>query len=175
MRRSVVVAVVAVLVSLVAPPVPAVTRGAGWTVAFDGEVTGNVVTAGNAVTRGPPAPDAAACRDAETGVANGVLNNDYPMVWSDTDDDPRTETSSSALLDVPAGARIAHATLAWAGVLRDGSTGLCGRTATWSSGSPRSVTFAVAGRNGPRRSPRRRSRRGPFRAVRTAGTARGWT
>ncbi|MDQ3786172.1 MAG: hypothetical protein M3422_02880 [Actinomycetota bacterium] len=130
-----------------APPVPATTRGAEWTVAFDGEVAGNVVTAGNAVTRCPPGADALACREAESGVANGVLNNDYPMVWSDTDDDPRTETSSSALLDVPAGARIVHATLSWAGVLRDGSTGLCGRTATWSSGSPRSATIAVAGQD----------------------------
>ncbi|MFC4857161.1 hypothetical protein [Actinophytocola glycyrrhizae] len=147
-RRSLVVLVVAVLVALVAPPVPAVPHAPEWTVAFDGEVTGDVAVAGNAVTRCPPGPGALACRDAETGAANGALNNDHSMVWTDTDDDPRTVTSSSARVDVPAGARIVHATLSWGGVLRAGSTGLCGRTATWPPGTPAAVRVAVGGREG---------------------------
>jgi hypothetical protein len=67
------------------------------------------------------------------------------MVWTDTDTDPRTVTSSSAALDIPADARVVHATLAWSGTLRAGSTGLCGRTGVWPPGSPRVVRLAVGG------------------------------
>jgi hypothetical protein len=137
----------AMLVAVVAPPAPAASYDPEWTVAFDGVVTGDVTIAGNAVTRCPPGPDAQACRDAEVGAAPGALNNDHAMVWADTDDDPDTVTSSSARLEVPAGARIVHATLSWGGVLRAGSTGLCGRTATWAPGSPELVTVAVGGRD----------------------------
>ncbi len=146
MRRPVAVLVVAVLIALLAPPVPSASHGLEWTPAFDEVVTGDVAVAGNTVTRCPPDPEARACREAETGAATGALNNNHSMVWADGDDDPRTVTSSSARLDLPAGARIVHATLSWSGVLRDGSAGLCGATGTWPQGSPEKVTLAVGGR-----------------------------
>jgi hypothetical protein len=137
----VVVFVVVVLVALIAPPVPAAPPAPVWTVAFDDEVAGDLAVVGNTVTGCPPA--GAACRAAEAGAANGALNNAFSMVWTDTDDDPRTVTSSSATLDIPAGARVVHATLSWAGTLHAGSTGLCGRTGTWPPGSPREIRLAV--------------------------------
>lgn len=140
MRVSLVLVVVA-LVSLVAPPVPAVTAAPGWTVAFDAEVAGDLAVVGNTVTRCPA--EASACRAAELGAANGALNNDTAMALADSDDDPDTVTSSSGVLDLPPGARILHATLSWAGTLRAGSTGLCGRTGQWPPGSPDTVTLAV--------------------------------
>jgi hypothetical protein len=138
-----VVFAVVVLVALVAPPVPAAPSDPAWTIAYDEEVSGDLVVAGNSVTRCPP--DADVCRAAEQGTANGALNNDYAMVWTDTDDDSGTVTSSSARLAVPAGARIVHATLSWSGTLQDGSSGQCGRSGQWPAGSPGRVVLAVGG------------------------------
>ena len=131
---------VAVLVTLMAPPLPAAPAVAEWTVEFDDDVPGDLVVVGNTVTTCPVA--ATACRSAED-TGSGALNNDHSMVWVDTDDDPRTVTSSSAWLNIPAGARIVHATLSWAGTLPDGS-GPCAHTGTWPPGSPESVVVSVA-------------------------------
>lgn len=145
MRRSIGVFAVAVVLTLVTPPVPAAPAVPEWTVAFDGDVPGDLAVVGNTVTRCPAA--ATACRAAED-TGSGGLNNDHPMVWADIDDDPRTVTSSSATLDIPARARIVHATLTWAGTLPDGS-GPCARTGTWPPGSPESVVLSVAGTAAP--------------------------
>ncbi|MBB4912271.1 hypothetical protein [Actinophytocola algeriensis] len=149
MRRPIGVLAVAALLTLVAPPIPAAPEAPEWTVAFDDDVPGDLVLVGNTVTACPAA--ATACRAAED-TGSGALNNDHPMVWVDTDDDPRTVTSSSAALDIPAGARIVHATLSWAGTLPDGS-GPCARTGTWPPGSPASVVLSVAGAAAPLSAP----------------------
>lgn len=107
---------------------------------FDREVYGDFSTIGNTVTACPPGERARACRESEQGRADvgeeSALNNGNAMVWTDVDADPDTYDSSSARLSIPAGARIAFAKLTWAGDLRAGSTGVCGRSARWPSGSP---------------------------------------
>lgn len=108
---------------------------------YDRTVYGDFAVVGNTVTTCPREPGhypAELCRDAQNRVGSGpsAQNNAYPMAWEDVDADPATYNSSSARLDIPAGARVAYARLTWAG-----DTGLpasvpCGRGPVRPPGKP---------------------------------------
>ncbi|WP_143266190.1 hypothetical protein [Amycolatopsis sp. KNN50.9b] len=139
--------VVALLLWVTLPPVAHAAPAAPWAVVFDQQVAGDFVTVGNTVTVCPPDAGAVLCRVAEGGVAVGPpgQNDRYRMVWADVDGRPETYNSSTARVPLPAGARVRHAELTWAGVLGDGA-GPCAR-GTRPPGSPQTqpVTLAAAG------------------------------
>ncbi|CCH32250.1 hypothetical protein ABZ816_34190 [Actinosynnema sp. NPDC047251] len=132
---------------------------------FDQTVYGDVTVIGNAVLGCPPDDDthdpqfpARLCREAQSRRGSGVSaqNNGHWMTWTDVDGDPATYNSSTATLDVPAGASVAYAKLGWAGATARSSTAPCGRRGERPPGEPalQAPVLAVGGKTtalGPRR------------------------
>lgn len=96
-----------------------------WHTQFDEAVYGDVAVVGNAVLTCPTPEQAGpdpkylpqSCVDGLNRKGHGpsAQNNGHRMMWADVDDDPQTFNSSSARLDIQAGAAIAYAKLGWAG------------------------------------------------------------
>ncbi|CCH31978.1 hypothetical protein ABZ816_26910 [Actinosynnema sp. NPDC047251] len=123
---------------------------------FDRTVHGDVAVIGNAVLGCPPDDDrheaqfpARLCREAQTRRGTGVSaqNNGHWMTWTDEDDDPATYNSSTASLEVPAGASVAYAKLGWAGTTGASPTAPCGRGGEQPPGTAagQAPVLAVAG------------------------------
>lgn len=134
---------VALIVSLIAPPLPLLASPDTWKPEYDRTLHGDFVTVGNTVTGCPPS--ASHCRAAESGdVSHGDgLNNDHSMRWVDVDDNPATYNSSTATAPVPDGGTAVHASLTWAGNLRAGSAGSCGKSARWPVGTPQEQAVSL--------------------------------
>ncbi|ALG11567.1 hypothetical protein AOZ06_36060 [Kibdelosporangium phytohabitans] len=123
---------------------PATPSSAGQPVApvnFDQTVYGDFAVIGNTVTTCPREPGqypVRLCIDAQNRVGTGpsAQNNGYPMAWADVDADPGTFNSSSARLNIPAGARVAYAKLTWAGDTGSPKDIPCGRGPIRPPGSP---------------------------------------
>ncbi|MFD9698868.1 hypothetical protein [Lentzea sp. NPDC059081] len=123
MRIPILIAVV-LLVPLLTPG-PPVEAAQVWRTQFDEAVYGDVVVVGNAVLTCPTPEQAGpqpkyppqSCVDAldRRGRGPSAQNNAHRMSWTDVDADPATFNSSSARLELPAGATVAYAKLGWAG------------------------------------------------------------
>ncbi|MGW6933495.1 hypothetical protein ACWGE0_25795 [Lentzea sp. NPDC054927] len=123
MRVPILIAVV-LLVPLLAPG-PPVAAAEVWHTQFDEAVYGDVMVVGNAVLTCPTPEQAGpdpkypqkSCVDAQNRQGHGpsAQNNAHRMSYADVDDNPATFNSSSAQLQIPAGAAIAYAKLGWAG------------------------------------------------------------
>ena len=100
---------------------------------------GNITIAGNTLMTCP-----SHCA-AENGVGSGAALNDnnYQMVRVDTDGDPATIDSSSATLDVPAGA-----TVLWAGLYWGADTSAAGTGTAADATRKGAVKLAVPGGSG---------------------------
>lgn len=90
---------------------------------FTANTNGDVLVIGNT---GMTCAAGAACTNAQNGsgtIGNDVTlnNNNYTMVYVDTDGDPSTFESSSATLSMPAGSTILWAGLYWGGEYGDDS------------------------------------------------------
>jgi hypothetical protein len=96
---------------------PVVVRGSrgvqrsGMSAVFAARGPLRVTEVGNALQTCPVA--VASCAAALKNSGSLVANNDYTMVWNDTDADPSTTASSAAQLTVPAGASVVWAGLYW--------------------------------------------------------------
>lgn len=123
MRVPILIAV-ALLVPLLTPG-PPVAAAEVWRTQFNEAVYGDVTVVGNTVLTCPTPEQAGpdpkyspqSCVDSlnRKGHRPSALNNGHRMTWTDVDDDPATFNSSSARLDLPAGATVAFAKLGWAG------------------------------------------------------------
>lgn len=111
------VAVVAVLLAAttlsVRPAEAAITTP--FTTRFDVNTNGSVLIRGNSnLTCTPPPPSA--CGNARNGIGSGAAlnNNNYTMVYTDTDGDlVGTFNDSTSTLDMPAGSTVLFAGLYW--------------------------------------------------------------
>ena len=106
-----------VLTALAAGPAqadPFAQRAGAWT------IHGDIALAGNSVLSCPSgAQGCAAARDG----SGRVNDNDWQMADVDIDGDPATFDSSSATLDLPAGAAVRYAGLYWGGESTSASRG----------------------------------------------------
>jgi hypothetical protein len=87
----------------------------GLTAEFAARGTLRITAVGNALQTCPvDVSSCAAALKSSTGDPKSmVANNDYSMVWNDTDTDPSTTASSAAQLTVPSGASVVWAGLYW--------------------------------------------------------------
>lgn len=115
-------------------------QAAPFTKRYGANVRGDITFAANGLVTCPTAT--AGCADAQNGVgaagANGPLNNNgygNTMVYIDTDGDASTDNSSSADLNVPAGATVETARLYWGGARLTGATAATFGTAKIKAGT----------------------------------------
>ncbi|MCH1867232.1 LPXTG cell wall anchor domain-containing protein [Nocardioides sp. CFH 31398] len=115
------------------------------------QVTGDVLTVGNAVLVCPDDPqDAREQCLAASRRENQLNNNRFAMRYADVDSDDETYNSSTAEVALPAGARVTYARLSWAGNREPRQCGV-GDPGDYPEGSARTnpVRLTVAG--GPTR------------------------
>ena len=114
-RRRAAVALAVLLSALVVGVAPA-SAERGFSPRFSENAPGNVTIAANTILSCDPAL-ASGCAAARAGTATGTAlnNNAYSMRYVDVDADPTTFSSSSAALDLPAGATVLFAGLYFGG------------------------------------------------------------
>lgn len=123
---------------------PAAAAPPGLPILFNGAVYGDFAMTGNSVStcpRGAPK----SCLDALERKGSGPFtqNNNHPMAWVDVDGDGTTFNSSVGRLAIPAGARVVHATLMWAGATGAPAGTPCATTGVRPPGSPTSQAVSL--------------------------------
>ncbi len=104
----------------VAARLPLSTSESHFTTRFAGVGHLGLAATGNSVLT---CVSGVACGEARAGLGTKRSNDLWDMTLVDTDGDPATRSSSSAVLELPAGATVVHAELIWGGQLLDGSGG----------------------------------------------------
>jgi uncharacterized repeat protein (TIGR01451 family) len=111
-RIAAITAVVGALATLVAPAaVTASTVVDAFTPRFSATEPGSIALIGNTLMTCPPSQSCTDALSGNGGTAND--NNDFSMVYVDVDGNANTFASSSADLNLPAGAEVLFAGLYW--------------------------------------------------------------
>jgi large repetitive protein len=105
---------VLLLFGLIPPGIASASVLRAFAVRYTSNQPGDITMAANTLETCPPS---ALCTTALNGTATGANLNDnnYAMIFVDTDSDPTTFDSSTADLNLPAGATVLFAGLYWAG------------------------------------------------------------
>lgn len=103
---------------------------------FSRQTNGSIAVTGNTMMSCPTT--AANCAAVRAGTRAGS-NNDFAMVFTDADDDPSTDRSSSADVTVPSGARVIYAGLFWGAARVAGSGGVA------ATGNANQIRFRAPG------------------------------
>ena len=112
-------AVVLLLVFMPALPAQAQVYGNFSAPAFSRAMRGDIAIASNTLMT-CPASDSR-CAAVQAGNTTSLNNNDFDMIWIDTDTDASTFDSSQATLTIPSGGTIRAAYLFWTGILYSGT------------------------------------------------------
>ncbi|OLF15956.1 hypothetical protein BU204_18790 [Actinophytocola xanthii] len=117
------VALVASVVSLVAPGVAEAAVREPFNAVYSAEENGAITLIGASSMTCPTA--ASGCAAARTATASGTQNNNnvYNMVFADVDADATTSNSSTATLALPSGSTVLHARLVWGARTGAGTNG----------------------------------------------------
>jgi hypothetical protein len=119
-RHQLAIAALAAVVACVGP-VASASADRAPALRYQTHARGDLATAGNTLLTCPVA--VAACGPARAGTGGSRQNNNYAMQYVDVDADPGTFNSSSARLELPAGATVTFAGLYWGADTSAGSGG----------------------------------------------------
>jgi uncharacterized repeat protein (TIGR01451 family) len=112
-------ALLALVLAAIAPAAASAAPVATFENQFKQNVSGNITMTGNALLTCPDSAASCATAKGTTASVAGVADNDFTMTYVDVDNDPATFDSSTATLNLPAGAKVLFAGLYW-GARTDG-------------------------------------------------------